>query len=113
MRRGSGRAPWARPFGRPTYGPVECKARLEIFDGGAGVRVECVADQPWDVHKAAAPVEERGDRDLVRRVQHQRGRAAGPSRLAGQRETRERALVGRLEGQGAHLHQVERGRRAR
>ena len=71
-----------------------------------------VADQPGNLHEAAPAREERGHRHLVGRVQHHRRRPAGPARLAGQAQARERRRVGRLEGQAPEPDADRAGRRA-
>ena len=65
-----------------------------------GRAVDCrerVLDERRDLGEADAAVEERGDRDLVRRVERARVRTAALSRLAGEREQREALGVRRLE----------------
>src|SRR5260370_33831789 len=60
-----------------------------------------------NIEKTNAPVEERVNRRLVRRVQHGGTAAAAYQRLASDPQSRETALVGRLESDAADSCQIE------
>ena len=64
-----------------------------------------------DLEEADPPVEEGGDRDLVRRVERARVRAAPLACLARERQQREALRIGRLELERERGAEVERGHR--
>ena len=67
-------------------------ARRRPVDGS-----ESVLDEPRDLREANASVQERRDRDLVRRVERAREGAAALSRLAREAEQRKALEIRRLE----------------
>src|SRR6266545_175425 len=68
---------------------IDRETALEVGRRRRRVPVQRCADQPRDVHEAAAAVQEGRHRDLVGGVQHDGGGPADHARLPGQPETRE------------------------
>ena len=106
------------PFAEPATAPSSSAARdpglavavEEVLEVGGGRRrddLEHPLDERRDAGERQVAVEERGDGDLVGRVEHAGRHAAGRARLPRQPQAGERVGVGLLERQRADRREVE------